>query len=86
MGPVDSGSVGEFYSVQNWPRAGSAVSEGSDLSSIGVFDPVKGNPSVGVLQRRVTCEERGETRSKRMILKALCNPKSCRTHKCCLCF
>ena len=86
MGPVDSGSVGEFYSVQNWPRAGSAVSEGSDLSSIGVFDPVKGNPSGGVLQRRVTCEERGETRSKRMILKALCNPKSCRTHKCCLCF
>lgn len=62
--PIDFGSVGEFYCVQNWSRVECAVSEGSDLSNIGVFNPIVVNPLVGVLQRRLMCEEKGKTGSE----------------------
>lgn len=58
MSPADSGSIREFYSIQNCQKVESAVSGGSEFSDFGVFNPIEVNQLMGILQE--SCMRKGE--------------------------
>lgn len=72
--PTDSGSIGEFCSIQNWPRVEWTVSGDSEFSNIGVFTSVEVNCLAGMLQRRVMFEVVHERHLKFFLILNLKNP------------